>query len=52
MKSHVTVTLDPVKLVKFDAWWKAEGIFKSRSDAVEYLMTQVKYSKPPEPSDY
>ena len=44
MNVHVTVSLDPAKLARFDLWWKAEG-FKSRSDAIQFLMVSVKNSK-------
>lgn len=51
MKVHVTVTVDPERLKVFDAWWQAEG-FKSRSDALGYLMTQVKVLKKDEDVPY
>jgi hypothetical protein len=52
MHVHVTVSLDPGKLKSFDAWWKTEG-FKTRSEAIAYLMAQVKPSKGKEvPDDY
>ncbi len=51
MNVHVTFSVDPKRLELFDAWWKAEG-FKSRSDALGYLMTQVKVSKKDEDVPY
>jgi metal-responsive CopG/Arc/MetJ family transcriptional regulator len=47
MNVHVTVSLDPAKLAEFDAWWKGEG-FKSRSEALTYLMTSVRPQPKPE----
>ncbi len=44
MNVHVTVSIDPDKLKAFDAWWPAEG-FKSRSEAIAFLMGQVKAGK-------
>lgn len=48
MNVHVTITVDPKKLEVFDAWWRAEG-FKSRSEALAYLMTQVKVKATDDP---
>lgn len=38
MNVHVTFSIDPEKLRAFDVWWAAEG-FKSRSEAIAYLIT-------------
>ncbi len=44
MNVNVTLSLPPPTLEEFDRWWKAEG-FASRSAAVAYLMSHVKWSK-------
>lgn len=45
MNVHVTVSVDPKRLEDFDVWWRTEG-FKSRSEALAYLMVNVKPSAP------
>jgi metal-responsive CopG/Arc/MetJ family transcriptional regulator len=40
MNVHVTISADPKLLEKFDYWWKAND-FKSRSDALAYLIRTV-----------
>lgn len=44
MNVHVTFSVDPAVLAKFDAWVKSEG-WKTRSEAIAWLMKNVKHGK-------